>query len=99
MVTRGKGFVTQSAGASVYAKCMAVKTITIDMDAYERLSRLKEGGDSFSQVIKKYLPAPGATAGDLLSALDAAEVSDETLDAIETVIADRGNHPVREPRW
>ncbi len=77
---------------------MAVKTITIDMDAYERLSRLKNG-DSFSQVIKKYLPAPGTTAGDLLSALDAAEVSDETLAAIDAVVADRKNHPVREPRW
>ncbi len=77
---------------------MAVKTITIDMDAYERLSRLKDG-DSFSQVIKKYLPSPGATAGDLLSALDEVEVSDETLDAVEAVIVDRANHPVREPRW
>lgn len=87
-----------SAGVSVYAKCMAVKTITIDMDAYERLSRLKNG-DSFSQVIKKYLPAAGTMAGDLLNALDAAEVSDETLDTINSVIADRRNHPVREPRW
>lgn len=82
----------------MYAKCMAVKTITIDMDAYERLSRLKKG-DSFSQVIKKYLPSAGTTAGDLLKALDATEVSDETLDTIDTVIADRRNHPVREPRW
>ncbi len=77
---------------------MAVKTITIDLEAYERLSRLKDG-DSFSQVIKKYLPAPGSTAGDLLVSLDAAEVSDETLTAIEGVVADRRQHPVRVPGW
>ncbi|NHN57296.1 hypothetical protein G9U51_16110 [Calidifontibacter sp. DB0510] len=77
---------------------MAVKTITIDLEAYERLSRLKDG-DSFSQVIKKYLPAPGATAGDLLASLDAVEVSEETLEAADATIADRRNHPVREPRW
>lgn len=83
---------------SVYAKCMAVKTITIDLEAYERLSRLKKG-DSFSQVIKKYLPAPGSTAADLLAALDSAEVSTETLDAIDDAVADRRQHPVRVPRW
>ena len=77
---------------------MAVKTITIDLEAYDRLSRLKDG-DSFSQVIKKYLPAPGASAGDLLAALDDTEVSDETRDAIEVAVADRQLHPVRVPRW
>lgn len=77
---------------------MAVKTITIDLEAYERLSRLKDG-DSFSQVIKKYLPAPGATAGDLLAALEQSTVSDETLDAIEGVVAQRQDHPVRVPSW
>lgn len=83
----------------MYAKCMAVKTITIDMEAYERLSRLKEGKDSFSQVIKKYLPAPGSTAGDLLSDLDRLDVADETLDAVGRVVTERRDHPVRVPRW
>ena len=77
---------------------MAVRTITIDMDAYERLSRLKNGG-SFSQVIKRYLPAPGATAGDLLDALDAVEVSEETLDKVKSVIEARTSEMVRVPRW
>lgn len=77
---------------------MAVKTITIDMEAYERLSRLKDG-DSFSQVIKKYLPAPGASAGDLLVALDRCEVSDETLAAVDGVVSSRRKHPVRIPHW
>ncbi len=77
---------------------MAVKTITIDMEAYDRLSRLKDG-DSFSQVIKKYLPAAGSTAGDLLAALDDVEVSERTVDGIAAVVQERRDHPVREPAW
>ena len=78
---------------------MAVKTITIDMDAYERLSRLKKEGQSFSQVIKEHLPAAGASAADLLAALDRTEISEETLDAIEAAVEGRAESPVRVPRW
>ena len=39
----------------VHDKCMAVKTIIIDMEAYEILSRFKDGRKSFSQVIKDEL--------------------------------------------
>ncbi|ANS77953.1 hypothetical protein SGUI_0557 [Serinicoccus hydrothermalis] len=77
---------------------MAVKTITIDLEAYERLSRLKDG-TSFSQVIKKYLPAAGSTARDLRAALDASDVSDETLDAVADVVGERRLDAVREPTW
>ncbi len=77
---------------------MAVKTITIDLEAYDRLSRLKDG-DSFSQVIKKYLPAAGSTAGDLLAALDNNQVGEETVNSIARVVAERRDSPVREPAW
>ena len=82
----------------MYGKCMAVKTITIDLEAYDRLSRLKDG-DSFSQVIKKYLPAAGSTAGDLLASLDGSAVSEETVDSIAQVVQERRDSPVREPSW
>jgi predicted CopG family antitoxin len=78
---------------------MAVKTITIDIEAYERLAGLKRAGQSFSQVIKEHIPPSAATAGDLLDRLDATAVSDETLAGIERAIEERRRHPVRVPEW
>ncbi len=83
----------------MHDKCMAVKTITIDMDAYERLSRLKRKGQSFSQVIKELTPPAVSTVGDLLKALDAIEISETTLDALDQIVEDRTDNPVRVPTW
>lgn len=83
----------------MYAKCMAVKTITIDLDAYDRLAALKRTGQSFSQVIKEYIPPASATAGELLDRLDAAALSEETLSGIERAIEERRRHAVRVPEW
>lgn len=79
----------------MHDKCMAVKTITIDMEAYETLSRLKHSGQSFSQVIKVHLgPRRGR---DLLRVLESVSLSDETLDAIDEQVARRGESPARAP--
>lgn len=67
---------------------MAVKTITIDMEAYGLLSRNKREGQSFSQVIKEHFS--GATRGkDLRAVLLTVSLSEATLDAIEEQVKGR----------
>ncbi len=55
--------------------CMATKTISIEIDAYELLVREKrDPKESFSRVIRRVLSErPALTAGDLLAAMQAFE--------------------------
>jgi predicted CopG family antitoxin len=76
---------------------MAVKTITIDMEAYEKLAREKRKGESFSQVIKRVLGTRGMTASDLLKRIEKVTLSDDTLDRIEEVVRDRERDLVQAP--
>lgn len=66
--------------------CMATKTISIDIEAYERLRRARrERSESFSMVIKRAVwPTPPRTAGAMLDSLDHTPVlSDDVLDRLE----------------
>lgn len=56
---------------SVYDLCMATKTISIEVDAYELLAREKQGRkESFSRVIRRmFAERPALTAGELLEAM------------------------------
>ncbi|MDP8235104.1 MAG: antitoxin VapB family protein [Candidatus Erginobacter occultus] len=67
---------------------MAVKTITIDMEAYTLLAAEKSGKESFSRVIKRKL-RPVHTADNLLRNLNKIELSDSTLDRTEEIIRSR----------
>ena len=67
---------------------MAVKTITIDMEAYDLLGAQKRGGESFSKVIKRRL-RPEKTGRALLDALPGICLETETLDVLEEIISDR----------
>ncbi len=69
---------------------MAVKTITIDLEAYKLLGRQKRLGESFSKVIKRRLK-PEKTGGALLKALPDVCLDSETLEAVEKIVADRHN--------
>lgn len=63
---------------------MAVKTITIDIEAYELLSKQKLERESFSDVIKRtFRPRP--TAGEFLDAIRKNLPSEDVLKRIETV--------------
>ena len=73
---------------------MAVKTITIDMDAYTLLSRHKREGQSFSQVIKAHF-GPQPTAGRLLAHIRAIRVSAPALTAMKRQVRARKLEPAR----
>ncbi len=75
---------------------MAVKTITIDLEAYEALARRKKPGQSFSKVIKEHFGRI-RTGRDLREALERDSISEETLEAIDRIIEDRGNDLARTP--
>ncbi len=78
---------------------MATKTISIDLEAYERLrSARRSPDDSFSKVIKRAIwpPAPG-TVASMLAVLDGMPVMTEAeLDGLDAAqVADAAP----EDRW
>jgi predicted CopG family antitoxin len=73
---------------------MAVKTITIDMDAYERLSCRKRPGQSFSDVIKTHFP-PQPTVAEFKRRIQQVRFSEDFLDAVEEVVKARKLSPAR----
>ena len=77
---------------------MAVKTITIDMEAYGLLSRLKREGQSFSEVIKEHF-VRRPTAAAFRATLGSARLSEDVLDAVDGQIRDRQKHKARIIAW
>lgn len=73
---------------------MAVKTITIDIEAYQTLARHKRPGQSFSDVIKERL-GPIMTVARFKERISQVSLSDELLDNIDKIVADRRKNPIR----
>ncbi|MEZ4417205.1 MAG: antitoxin VapB family protein [Gemmatimonadota bacterium] len=77
---------------------MATKTISIDLEAYERLRRARRTrSESFSMVIKRAMwPTPPRTARALLDALKGTPLMDEeALDRLERAQAE--DRPPEDP--
>jgi len=78
--------------------CMPTKTITLELDAYEKLKAAKRGRESFSSVVRRcILPEGPKTGAALLDYLRARStfLTEEELDAIESI--DRNDSPPVSP--
>jgi hypothetical protein len=73
---------------------MAVKTITIDLEAYSLLARRKREGESFSDVIKAHF-GPQPTAGRFRRLIRTVRISDDALKQMEAQVRDRSRHRAR----
>ena len=78
---------------------MPTKTITLEMDAYERLRNAKKPGESFTEVVRRAkFPDDPLTGADLLAYLakGGSGVSDRYLDAVEEAAS---HDPIPDDPW
>jgi predicted CopG family antitoxin len=76
---------------------MPVKTITIDMEAYDMLSSSKRKDESFSRVIKRKFRCAG-TAKALFERLDEVCLSESSLKTLEAIYKKRQKSPAESKK-
>lgn len=81
----------------MHGQHMAVKTITIDLEAYELLARHKRLVQPFSTVIKHHF-GPRKTAATLLRAFPELVLEEKTLSLINAQVKERRRRPARSAR-
>ncbi len=75
---------------------MATKTITIDVDAYDRLKSVQKPTESFSQTIKRVVRKP-IDLNAWFAAIDRARLSPSATDVIANHVKARSRRS-RRPR-
>jgi predicted CopG family antitoxin len=69
-------------------KIMATKTISIDIEAYERLRSVRKNQESFSQTIKRVVKAP-IDFKAFRQKVEGFSLGDDAIEAIEQQIEQR----------
>ncbi len=74
---------------------MATKTITVDVEAYNRLKRVKRENESFSQTIKRVIPLP-PNLDALFRGTAKRPFSDDFVATMEKVVSSRADRSRRK---
>ncbi len=78
---------------------MATKTITLELDAYEKLKAMKKAGESFTEVVRRAVFADAPLTGENLRAYlrsGGSGISERYLDAVEKAAA---HDPLPDDPW
>ena len=67
---------------------MATKTISVDLEAYERLRLARKPEESFSEAIKRLVPAPVAL-DEWFAEMDRTPLDAGTVAAVEELVEGR----------
>lgn len=74
----------------MHDSCMATKTISLELDAYEKLRAAKRGGESFSSVVRRaVIPGSVRSGAEVLDYFrsEGPFLEETELDAIEAIDA------------
>lgn len=78
---------------------MATRTITLELDAYEKLRQVKRGGESFTEVVRRavWVDAPASGEGLLHYFRNGGSgISDKYLNAVEAAAK---HDPIPDNPW